>query len=85
MRENFAMELLQKYNKALALHLDGVVTTKEPAQLYEPIQYILTLGGKRLRPVLTLLTADFFGNDYKEAMNGYFEWRCHAYFGVPTV
>ena len=69
MRENFAMELLQKYNKALALHLDGVVTTKEPAQLYEPIQYILTLGGKRLRPVLTLLTADFFGNDYKEAMN----------------
>ncbi|MDX1463537.1 MAG: polyprenyl synthetase family protein [Marinirhabdus sp.] len=63
------MELLEKYQNALAAHLTDVVATKEPAQLYEPIQYILTLGGKRLRPVLTLLTADFFQGDYKKAMN----------------
>lgn len=63
------MELLQKYSSALETHLKDVVTLKEPAQLYDPIKYILTLGGKRLRPVLTLLTADFFGTNYKDAMN----------------
>lgn len=63
------MELLTKYGEALALHLDRTVTVKEPKQLYEPVKYILTLGGKRLRPVLTLLTADFFGDNYEEAMH----------------
>jgi geranylgeranyl diphosphate synthase type II len=63
------MELLTKYGQALASRLDSAVTVKEPTQLYEPVKYILTLGGKRLRPVLTLLTADFFGNNYEKAMN----------------
>ncbi len=63
------MELLTKYQKALADHLEEAVVLKEPVQLYEPVQYILNLGGKRLRPVLTLLTCDFFGTDYQKAMN----------------
>ena len=63
------MELLTTYGNALSAHLHKAVTVKEPVQLYEPIKYILTLGGKRLRPVLTLLTADFFGDNFKEAMN----------------
>jgi geranylgeranyl diphosphate synthase type II len=33
--------------------------------LYEPIHYILGLGGKRIRPVLTLMTRDF-ETDYKK-------------------
>jgi len=33
----------------------------EPASVYEPIQYILSIGGKRFRPVLTLLSGDTFG------------------------
>ncbi len=63
------MELLTKYQKALADHLEEAVVLKEPVQLYEPVKYILSLGGKRLRPVLTLLTCDFFGTDYQKAMN----------------
>jgi len=31
-----------------------------PAMLYEPIRYMLTLGGKRIRPLLTLMAADLF-------------------------
>ena len=42
---------------------------KEPRNLYEPVDYILQLGGKRLRPVLTLLTADLFGGVYKKALD----------------
>ncbi|GAA4183078.1 polyprenyl synthetase family protein [Sphingobacterium ginsenosidimutans] len=32
-----------------------------PTNLYDPIRYILTLGGKRVRPVLTLMAAELFG------------------------
>jgi len=37
--------------------------------LYQPIQYILDLGGKRLRPVLTLMTAEIFNCDYKKSLD----------------
>ncbi len=63
------MDLLKQYGNSLELQLEGVVTTREPAQLYEPIRYILELGGKRLRPILTLMSCDFFGKDHMEAMN----------------
>ena len=60
---------ISKYSDALVAHLANKVTLKEPASLYEPIDYILTLGGKRLRPVLTLMSADFFGGNYKQAID----------------
>ena len=60
---------ISKYSDALVEHLEHKVTLKEPASLYEPIKYILTLGGKRLRPVLTLMSADFFAGNYKQALD----------------
>jgi len=60
---------ISKYSDALVAHLENKVTLKEPASLYEPIKYILTLGGKRLRPVLTLMSADFFGGNYTKALD----------------
>ena len=60
---------ISKYSDALVAHLANKVTLKEPASLYEPIDYILTLGGKRRRPVLTLMSADFFGGNYKQALD----------------
>jgi len=39
-----------------------------PAALYEPISYILTLGGKRMRPALLLLACDLFGGDVDSAI-----------------
>ena len=33
---------------------------KTPENLYDPLRYFMTLGGKRLRPVLTILTAELF-------------------------
>ena len=63
------MEILKVYSRSLEEQLENAVHVREPKQLYEPIKYILTLGGKRLRPVLTLLSCDFFGKDHKHAMN----------------
>ena len=62
------MEGIENYAESLQNYLNGVVTIKEPKKLYEPIKYIVSLGGKRLRPVLTLMTCDFFNKDFKEAL-----------------
>lgn len=63
------MDFLKKYNQVLEEYLDGAVAQKEPRQLYEPIKYILSLGGKRLRPVVTLMICDFFGTDFKKSIH----------------
>ena len=36
--------------------------------MYEPIHYILQLGGKRMRPILTLMSAEVFDADYAKAL-----------------
>lgn len=59
---------IEKYNEAIQKYLDETLILKEPLQLYRPIQYIISLGGKRLRPILTLMTCDFFKTDYKRAL-----------------
>ncbi len=40
----------------------------KPANLYEPIRYLMSLGGKRMRPMLTLLGYSLFKDDYQKAM-----------------
>ncbi|MFD1142728.1 polyprenyl synthetase family protein [Larkinella insperata] len=41
---------------------------QQPAELYDPIGYIMNLGGKRMRPLLTLMAAYLFGDDWKKAI-----------------
>ncbi len=40
----------------------------EPKELYEPVEYILGTGGKRIRPALVLLACDLFGGTYSSAI-----------------
>src|SRR5947199_383183 len=42
---------------------------KEPSGLYYSIRYMLALGGKRIRPVLTLLSCELFDGDYTNAIS----------------
>jgi len=60
---------IEIYQKEFVNYLEQYSTLKEPKNLYEPVRYILQLGGKRLRPVLTLMTTEIFDVDYKEALN----------------
>jgi geranylgeranyl diphosphate synthase type II len=39
------------------------VEKEQPAGLYDPVRYILRLGGKRVRPLLALIAAQMFGDD----------------------
>lgn len=62
------MHAIDEYRKHFVAALDHAVNEKEPKNLYQPVKYILSLGGKRMRPVLTLLSAEIFGADYREAL-----------------
>ena len=59
---------ITEYQEQFLHYLEHQNFDKEPTNLYQPIDYILQLGGKRLRPVLTLMTADVFDVDYKLAL-----------------
>ncbi|MDC2996611.1 polyprenyl synthetase family protein [Flavobacteriaceae bacterium] len=63
------MENDKKYRDAFESGLKNYLDKKSPENLYEPIQYILNLGGKRIRPLLVLMSADLFGKKYKEAVS----------------
>ena len=56
------------YQKEFLNYLESKNWIAEPKNLYEPIDYILKLGGKRIRPVLTLMAADIFSGDFKKAL-----------------
>ncbi|WP_269221587.1 polyprenyl synthetase family protein [Flavobacterium sp. IMCC34518] len=62
------MHAIHQYQEFFISYLENQKISKEPKNLYEPIDYILQLGGKRMRPVLTLMTAEVFNVDYKEAL-----------------
>ncbi len=64
---------IEDYKKAFLLYLEDKTNVpgvlKEPYNLYKPIHYILNLGGKRLRPVLTLMSCDIFSGNYRDALD----------------
>ncbi|MEO8253898.1 MAG: polyprenyl synthetase family protein [Flavobacterium sp.] len=63
------MHAVSQYQEFLAEYLQTQLEVKEPRNLYEPISYILGLGGKRIRPVLTLMSAEIFDVSYKKALS----------------
>jgi geranylgeranyl diphosphate synthase type II len=58
-------QLLEKVKTALS----EVKLDEEPKELYLPISYTLELGGKRIRPILVLLSCDLFGGNIEKAIN----------------
>lgn len=52
-------EILCKVNE----FLDQLPYDRRPASLYEPIKYVLSIGGKRIRPVLMLLAYNLYKDD----------------------
>ena len=44
------------------------IGSKAPAGLYEPVDYAMASGGKRVRPVLTLMACNLFDDDIEKAL-----------------
>jgi geranylgeranyl diphosphate synthase, type II len=61
------MDKLAAYLGEIEKALNQYTFGSHPKELYEPVDYILSIGGKRLRPVLTLLAAACYGN-HKNAL-----------------
>lgn len=59
---------LQKYSAALSQAFEEHVFGEYPKDLYEPLHYILSLGGKRIRPLLTVVSAGLFSKNWEKAI-----------------
>lgn len=59
---------LQEAQKELENHIKNLNTEGKPNQLYAPIEYIMSLGGKRMRPLLVLLGYSLYDSEWKNAV-----------------
>ena len=61
--------MLNFYTQKVESYLENYRLPVSPVNLYEPLVYFLGLGGKRLRPVLTLIAAELGGKSADEALH----------------
>jgi len=54
--------------KLIEQSINDISYPRYPGSLYEPISYIMSLGGKRIRPTMLLMATDLFGGDLQKAM-----------------
>jgi geranylgeranyl diphosphate synthase, type II len=62
------MQSLVDYQSLFQKYLSDNGFSNEPKELYEPVNYILSIGGKRLRPLLALMGCELFSKDVKRAL-----------------
>ncbi len=62
--EKYISQYLDLINETL----DRINYPQTPDELYAPIRYELSLGGKRIRPILTLMACDLFAGDINQAL-----------------
>jgi len=62
------MESIENYKAVFEQYLSQGHFTQEPKGLYDPVNYILQLGGKRLRPLLALMGYHVFADDFRQAL-----------------
>ena len=58
---------MDRYKKLLEDEIDNL-PVRQPANLYDPIRYLVSLEGKRIRPTLTLIGCHLFNDDLKSAI-----------------
>ena len=62
------MNDINLYHTIFQKYLTENTFSQQPVELYEPVNYILSLGGKRLRPLLVLMGCELFDNDLEKAL-----------------
>lgn len=63
------MTTIATYQQQIEEALKDKKYGSNPKELYEPISYIMSLGGKRLRPVLVFIATDIFDGDTSKALH----------------
>lgn len=62
------MQSLHQFQTTFQKYLTSESIESGPVELYEPVNYILELGGKRLRPIVLLMSYSLFDENYKFAL-----------------
>ncbi|MHA8067066.1 polyprenyl synthetase family protein [Aquirufa sp. ROCK2-A2] len=60
--------MIKQFLPALEDEVKQLDLGENPIELYEPIRYLMALGGKRMRPVLSLLAYSLFKNNWQNAI-----------------
>ena len=63
------MKSFNEITQLISSEIDQINWSKEPYKLYEPIGYVLSMGGKRIRPALTLMACNLFQDNVQPAVN----------------
>ena len=62
------MQFLDEYQQIVAEAIEKYMFKDKPEELYDPMNYLMSHGGKRLRPIMVLLANEMFGGDYHKAL-----------------
>ena len=63
------MKTFQEYLETVNQAIAAIPYPEAPSKLYEPISYHMALGGKRVRPVLTLMACEAMGGELSHALD----------------
>ena len=63
------MHTIEELQELLAEAVSAKKYPNQPAELYEPISYIMAMSGKRMRPVLLLMGCELFKGDIEKAID----------------
>ncbi len=63
------MNNISEFQQQIESALKNKIYGANPKELYEPIDYLMSLSGKRFRPVLVLTACNLFGGDISKALN----------------
>ncbi|UKT65191.1 polyprenyl synthetase family protein [Pedobacter mucosus] len=63
------MHTTEELQQILEKAIQNLKFPDQPKQLYDPITYIINLGGKRIRPLLVLLATELFGKDAHDSID----------------
>ena len=58
----------ERIDEAVKRLFDEITFTREPEGLYDPLRYMIAIGGKRIRPKLCLTTFGLFSDDFQEGV-----------------
>lgn len=59
---------MKHFLEAINQEISATQYGENPTELYDPISYIMALGGKRMRPLLTLMATNIFADDWQKAL-----------------
>jgi len=62
------MQAIKQFQEVFLEYLHQHPFQFEPKELYEPVDYILQLGGKRMRPIMLLMSHFLFNNKFRKAL-----------------